>query len=137
MSSLDGDGVRVVLVGTGSHTVGSRLPDVPAVAGTVRALRNCLIEVCQVRESNVASLLDPDGPEPFLDAVIEAAEAASDVLVLYYVGHGVLSAAGDLHLATRATVDSTRKTAEHDRSSSSLIVVTRAGRLTRLQVALS
>ncbi|HEY6422702.1 MAG TPA: AAA family ATPase, partial [Pseudonocardiaceae bacterium] len=111
MTTLDGEGVRVVLVGTGSHAAGSRLPDVPAVAGTVRALKSCLLDVCGVREGNLVSLLNPDGPEPFLDEVIAAASAASDVLLLYYVGHGAVSVAGELHLATRATVDLAEKAA--------------------------
>jgi hypothetical protein len=109
MTRLDGEGVRVVLVGTGSHAPASRLPDVPAVEGTVHAVRSCLVEACGVREQNLVSLVDPEGPEPFLDAVIDAGGTASDVLLLYYVGHGVLDVAGQLHLATKATVDLTNK----------------------------
>jgi hypothetical protein len=111
MTRLDGEGVRVVLVGTGLHISGSRLPDVAAIASTVRAVRSCLVEVCGVREQNLICLLDPAGPEPFLDAVIAAASAASDVLLIYFVGHGVLDVTGHLHLATRATVDLTSRAA--------------------------
>ena len=35
----------------------------------------------------------------------KAAAQADDVLLFCYVGHGLLSAANELHLATRATVD--------------------------------
>ena len=104
MAPLSGTGVRVVLVGTGSHVAGSRLPDVPAVESTARAVESCLLDVCGVLPENLVKLVDPDGPEPFLSAVVEAASAASDVLLLYYVGHGALNVVGDLHLATRATV---------------------------------
>lgn len=105
MAGLDGEGVRVVLAGTGSHATGSLLPDVRAVYATVQAVRSCLVEVCGVREQNLVDLVDPEGPEPLLDVIIGAARTASDVLLLYYVGHGVLDVAGQLHLATKATVD--------------------------------
>nr|WP_197040591.1 caspase family protein [Pseudonocardia halophobica] len=56
----------------------------------------------------MSSLIDPADPERALDAIIGASSAATDVLLVYYVGHGVLNAAGNLHLATRATIDLTR-----------------------------
>jgi hypothetical protein len=95
MPTLSGDGVRVVLVGTGTHVQSSSLPDVAAVKGTVDALQDCLLDVCGVREGNLVTLVDPRGPEPFLDEVLRAAASASDVLLVYYVGHGVLSTAGE------------------------------------------
>ncbi|MFI6070002.1 caspase family protein [Actinoplanes sp. NPDC051343] len=104
-------GVRVLLVGTGTHVAGSRLPPVPAVARTVATLRDTFVETCGVRLEAIATLVDPAGPEQFLDAVIDAAEAATDVLIVYYVGHGVQSATGELHLATHATADLARKAA--------------------------
>lgn len=111
MPTLSGEGVRVVLVGTGSHVEGSILPKVEAVAVTLNALRDCFLDVCGVRAGNLVTLTDPEGPESFLDAVLGAASSASDVLVIYYVGHGALNTAGDLHLATHATVDLRSKAA--------------------------
>ncbi|MBO0876675.1 MAG: hypothetical protein J2P19_25135, partial [Pseudonocardia sp.] len=105
MAGLDGEGVRVVLVGTGSHHAESMLPDVPQVEPTVRALQDCLVDVCAVRPAHVVPLVDPDTPEVFLRAVSDAAQAATDVLLIYYVGHGVVSATSKLYLATRATID--------------------------------
>lgn len=105
MARLDGAGVRVVLVGTGTHAPGSTLPDVPQVEPTVRAVRRSLIDACGVRPDNLVTLLDPATPEEFLRAVSDAACDATDVLLLHYVGHGVVSAASKLHLATRAAVD--------------------------------
>jgi WD40 repeat protein len=136
MTGLDGEGVRVVLVGTGSHAPGSRLPDVAAVADTVEALRACLIEVCGVREPNLAWRLDPDGPEPFLDMVLAAASAATDALVLYYVGHGVLNVAGKLHLATRATVDLTTKASFQALAYSEIVGALSSSRARRVLVVL-
>jgi WD40 repeat protein len=105
MAGLDGAGVRVVVAGTGTHAPGSRLPDVPAVAGTVAALARCYTRVCGVSPENMAVLVDPAGPEELLDIVLDGAAGASDVLVFHYVGHGLLNATGELHLGTHATVD--------------------------------
>ncbi|WIM94056.1 caspase family protein [Actinoplanes oblitus] len=107
---LGGSGARAVLAGTGRHDPGSVLPPVPAVEETVTALRDALVG-CGLRPGNITTLVDPAGPEPFLDAVIAAADDATDVLLVYYVGHGALSPDGALHLATRATVDLTKKAA--------------------------
>src|SRR3954454_10049041 len=111
MSNLRGEGVRVLLVGTGSHVAGSMLPDIHAVPATVQALHDLLISLCGVRDENLTALLDPEGPEHFLDKVLEAASSATDVLLIYYIGHGALNPTGELYLATRATVDLRRKAA--------------------------
>ncbi|MET0426598.1 MAG: caspase family protein, partial [Actinoplanes sp.] len=110
-SRMNGAGVRVVLIGTGRHLAGSRLPPVPAVPETIRALREVFVESCRVRPGNVTEVVDPPRPESLLDAVIAAADEATDVLIVYYVGHGVQSASSELHLATQATVDLTKKAA--------------------------
>jgi hypothetical protein len=41
-------------------------------------LAACLVQVCGMRAENVAALVDPPGPEPFLDAVTEATASAAD-----------------------------------------------------------
>jgi WD40 repeat protein len=48
-------------------------------------------------------VLDPDRPEDIIDAILDSAAQAHNVLLIYYVGHGVLDADGALYLATRAT----------------------------------
>ncbi|WP_405396231.1 caspase family protein [Microbispora hainanensis] len=101
-------GTRAVLVGTGSHIPGSRLPNVPAVEGTVRDFAACLVECCGLPGSQVRTVTDPRDPEAMDSAIRACAAEAEDVFLLYYVGHGVLSPSGELHLATMATVDLTR-----------------------------
>ncbi len=53
-------------------------------------------------------VVDPADPGIFGAAVVAAAQQAEDVLFVYYVGHGLVSARNELHLATRATQDLTR-----------------------------
>jgi WD40 repeat protein/ABC-type lipoprotein export system ATPase subunit len=85
---------------------GSRLPAVPSVADTVRDLAEVLVDRCGLRQENLsAPLLDPADPRAFGDAVAAAAAEATDVLLLYYVGHGLISLGGELYLATSATDD--------------------------------
>lgn len=107
MIDLSGDGVRAVLIGVGKHTEHSILPEVPASSRTVAALGDCLVESCGLAKSNLRAVVDPERPEHILDAILDAAASARDVLLVYYVGHGVLDPDGALYLATGATRDLT------------------------------
>ncbi|WP_239337168.1 caspase family protein [Frankia sp. CiP3] len=108
MTGLANPGVRMLLVGTSTHEPGSRLPDVPAVTRTVTDLARCLTDRCGLPEPGLRTLVDPADPIVFDNAVSTAAQEASDVLLVYYVGHGLLSPDGELHLATSASLDLTR-----------------------------
>jgi WD40 repeat protein len=105
LSVLSSASAHVVLIGTGHHTVGSRLPVVPEVTTSLIDLRHCLREHCGVAEERVRLVLDPVDPEAMHKEIRAGASNADDVFVFYYVGHGVLSPSGELHLATRGTVD--------------------------------
>ncbi|MGW7545910.1 caspase, EACC1-associated type [Streptomyces sp. NPDC054770] len=96
-------GSRVLLMGTGRHAPGSSLPDVPAVANTVADLAQAYVERCGIPRSAVHTALDPATPMELGDAIAAAAERASGLLVVHYVGHGLLSDQGVLHLATCST----------------------------------
>ena len=98
-------GSRVLLVGTGEHAAGSPLPRVPAVADTLADLGRTLIERCGLDPGHLRTVLDPANLVEFASALTETAQQATDVLVVYYVGHGLVSPAGELHLATLATDD--------------------------------
>jgi WD40 repeat protein len=104
-TSLAVPGACALVVGTGTHAAGSLLPDIPAVAATVTAVRAALVQRCGLTEDQVASLTDPADPRALLQALTEAAAAAHDVLLFYYVGHGLVSLGGELYLATAATRD--------------------------------
>jgi WD40 repeat protein len=105
-TALSSPGTRALLVGSGRYVAGSRLPAVPSVSDTVRDLAEVLVDRCGVRRENLQPpLLDPADPRAFGDAVAAAADEATDVLLLYYVGHGLISLGGELYLATNATDD--------------------------------
>lgn len=94
---------RVLLMGTGSHVPGSGLPEVPAVAGSLAAVRAVLVERSGVAEAAVRVVLDPATAQVMGEAVAEAADGAGDLLLVYYVGHGLVSPDGALHLAACQT----------------------------------
>lgn len=103
MDVLTGAGVRILLIGTGTHKPGSQLPDLPAVADTVTDLATTLIERAGARPDQIRTLVDPADRRVLAGEVADAAQAAEDVLLLCYVGHGLLGRNGELHLATRDT----------------------------------
>jgi len=105
---LAAPGTRVLLVGSGTYAAGSLLPEVDAVPGTVADLGRCLVERAGLDPANLTTLVDPATPMELGAALVEAAEQATDVLVVHYVGHGLVGADGELYLATQATVDLTK-----------------------------
>ena len=114
MASLAGLGSRAILFGTGRHDEGSTLPPVPAVPHTVHAVADALTRHCGLPADQLTTVVDPRDPPAMLRALIQVADQADDVLLVYYVGHGVLNADGDLHLATQATVNLTRGMASYE-----------------------
>ncbi|MGP3956901.1 caspase, EACC1-associated type [Nonomuraea sp. 3N208] len=102
---LSSDGVRVLVAGTGAHRPESRLPQAPAVPATVNDVSQALVERTGLAPADLTVLVDPATPANLGEALERAAREATSVLVFYYVGHGVFTPDGELHLATRATVD--------------------------------
>jgi hypothetical protein len=106
--ALAAPGVRVLLAGTGSHVAGSVLPPVAAVGPTLAEVGRVLAERCGLDPAGLRTVTDPADPLALGDALAEAADQATDVLLFYYVGHGLVSPGGELHLATLATDDLSR-----------------------------
>ncbi|MFE6838583.1 caspase family protein [Streptomyces sp. NPDC057705] len=102
MTSLSGPGVRVLLIATSTHH-GPHLPSVPSVARTFEDLRTVFTERCGVREDRLRLLLDPPDARSMAEAVTEEAQRADTVLLVYFVGHGLLGPGGELHLAASGT----------------------------------
>ncbi|MGX6607443.1 caspase, EACC1-associated type [Micromonosporaceae bacterium Da 78-11] len=99
----DRGGARAVLIGTGRHTADSGLPDVPSIAGTLSDLAEALRRHCGLPADAIKVVADPVTVAEIGDAVATAAARAGDLLLVYYVGHGLVSARGGLHLATQGT----------------------------------
>ncbi|MFF4951297.1 caspase family protein [Streptomyces chattanoogensis] len=88
---------RAVLVGASSF---SCLEDLPAVQANVPGLRALLCGTgAPFRTENCVSLVDPATTVVVSKAVQKAAREATDTLLIYYAGHGLLDDMGQLHLA--------------------------------------
>jgi hypothetical protein len=107
-SVLSLPGSRVLLAGCGHHTAGSHLPDIPSVSRTITDLADALGKTSGLDAQRIRLVVDPHGPVEFGDAIVDAAEQASDVLLVYYVGHGLIGRDGQLYLATQASDDLSR-----------------------------
>jgi hypothetical protein len=76
---------------------------VPAVEATLHDLGRALVERCGLAEENLLVILDPREPKDVLVTVREAGRQAEDVLLVVYVGHGLLARDSTLFLATAET----------------------------------
>ncbi|MEU8762656.1 AAA family ATPase [Streptomyces sp. NPDC048659] len=112
MTGLTGPGVRVLLIATAHHD-GPLLSSVPSVATSAHDLRKALVERCGVRAGNVRLLLDPADARTMARAIVDEAQRSQDVLLVWFIGHGLLGPEGELHLAARGTDRLTPGMAEH------------------------
>ncbi|MEU9887690.1 AAA family ATPase [Sphaerisporangium sp. NPDC051011] len=136
MTDLSGAGVRVLLIATATHE-GPLLPSVPAVATSCQDLRTALIERCGVRPDRLRTLLDPVDAQTMARAVAEEAQRADTVLLVYFIGHGLLGPDGELYLAATGTDRLTPGMAEHQALSfSSLRQALEASRASSVVVVL-
>lgn len=102
-SGLARPGSRVLLAGTAHHPAAPQL-DVPAVARSVTDLAAVLRDKIGVGAENLGELLiDPSGPSVLGQALDRVAPEASDTLLVYYAGHGLIGPNQELYLATSAT----------------------------------
>jgi hypothetical protein len=107
VGDLTSAGVRVLLAGAGSFASGSGLHDLPSVAGSLEGIRDTLVRCCGVRARNINEVvLNPHSPLELSRALRANVEAATDVLLFYYCGHGLIGAHDALHLATSGTTQS-------------------------------
>ncbi|SER47214.1 caspase, EACC1-associated type [Actinokineospora terrae] len=103
---------RVVLIATADHD-GTRLPSLPPVERTFHDLRAALLDRCGVREDRLTAVLDPADARTMASAVAREARLADEVLVVYFIGHGLLGPGDQLYLAARDTDELEPGLAEH------------------------
>ncbi|MGO4425456.1 hypothetical protein AB4Z54_43910, partial [Streptomyces sp. MCAF7] len=96
-------GSQALIIGSGVTGDPEELPHVPAVHRTLDDLGAVLLDGCGLTPDRLTVLEDPADAETFANAVAEAARGASDTLLLYYVGHGLVGVGNELRLCTRAT----------------------------------
>ncbi|MFD4522764.1 caspase family protein [Streptomyces sp. NPDC058470] len=88
---------QAVLIGASRYF---HLDDLPAVQANVPALRALLCGPdAPFNTENCVALVDPATTVEVSKAVQKAAREATDTLLIYYAGHGLLDDKGDLHLA--------------------------------------
>jgi WD40 repeat protein len=103
MAALNDVGARVVLIGTGRHSPDSGLDSVPAVERSVQDLGEVLVERCGLARERLRVVIDAATPTEIGTALAEEAERATSVLLVYYVGHGLVGLGGELYLAAQST----------------------------------
>lgn len=100
MQLPDGARSRALLIGTGAY---EHLNGVPEIRANLRVLKEALERHTGLPPEHCRTLLDP----PDLAAVGREVEAAtrdaSDLLLIYYSGHGLVASDGLLHLALPQT----------------------------------
>jgi WD40 repeat protein len=94
--------VRVLVIGTASHA-GPTLTPVPAARRSAQAVGDALREAGGATPEQVRVVVDPPDAATMSDLVVQAAREAESVLLIYYVGHGLVGKDGRLHLAACAT----------------------------------
>jgi predicted restriction endonuclease len=89
---------RAVLIGPSQYKF---MPELPAVANNLTGLHEALCnqDIWGIPPQYCKKVSEPIDRIAMLDSVREASLAATDTLILYFAGHGVLDQRGGLHLA--------------------------------------
>jgi hypothetical protein len=91
---------RAVLIGNATYRPGSGIPDLPAATGSVTAMAELLIgELCDWPADRIETMLDVAAPHELARRITRAVKDTQDVVLLYYVGHGLRTTKGQLALA--------------------------------------
>ncbi|MBR7838181.1 caspase family protein [Actinospica durhamensis] len=91
---------RAILIGNARYSEHPRIPDLPAARGSVTAMAELLTsELCGWPAERVTTLVDVAAPHELARRVLAEVREAQDVLLVYYVGHGMRTLDGQLALA--------------------------------------
>ncbi|MEC3953813.1 caspase family protein [Nocardia sp. CDC153] len=103
----DSERSRAVLIGTSTYAADSGFPTVPQVAENLARLARLLRERTGLTHIDVLS--DPRSSEDFARVLEPAVEAAEDLLLFYYAGHGVTVGHDNTELALTHSASSQRR----------------------------
>ena len=97
-------GSRAVLIGVSAYEY-TEFPPVRAARNSLQAMRWLLAdpELCGWPPERITMIANPISAADLLTDIVELADTASGALLLYYVGHGVLSGRGELCLTVTST----------------------------------
>jgi glutamate dehydrogenase len=90
---------RAILVGNANYRADSGIPELPAAAGSVSAMADLLSsDLCGWPADRIVRLVDVAAPHELARGLAAAVKAVPDVVLLYYVGHGIRTPKGQLAL---------------------------------------
>lgn len=97
-------GSRAVLIGVSTYEH-AEFTAIPAARNSLRAMHSLLADpvLCRWPAELITVIADPASAADLAGRVADLAGAATGVLLLYYVGHGVLSPRGELCLTVTST----------------------------------
>lgn len=97
-------GSRAVLIGVSAYEY-AEFPSIRAARNSLEAMQSLLTDptLCGWPAELVTVIANPVSATALADRIADLAEATTGVLLLYYVGHGALSARGELCLTATAT----------------------------------
>ena len=95
---------RAILIGNAYYQADPRIENLPAARACVTAMMALLTgELCGWPKERIVDLVDVATPDKLARQVISTIRDAEDVLVVYYVGHGLMTSNGQLALALGET----------------------------------
>ncbi|MGI8335912.1 caspase, EACC1-associated type [Actinomadura scrupuli] len=94
-----------VLIGTSRYTSDPGLSPLPAVRNNLDALRTVLTDqrYCGFARDRCTVISDPEDSQAIGRALAAAGDAAEDLLLVYYAGHGLIDRQGELYLGLTET----------------------------------
>lgn len=106
------------------------LDELPAVRNNIAALSRCLLDedVWGLHPRHLVEVIDPISPADILDPIYDAAGEATDTLIIYYAGHGMVDRRSNLLLALKGSVRDKPYTATSYESIRDLVMESRAPR---------
>ena len=97
-------GSRALLIGVSKYEY-AVFPEIRAARNSLEAMRSLLVNpmLCGWQPEMITVIADPSSASDLAGRITDLAEEATGVLLVYYVGHGVLSTRGELCLTVTSS----------------------------------